>query len=220
MKSSHFCGGTLINDRHVLTAAHCVFGDLRVNLRIVVGLHKLSNLSASTAQTIVVSQVFSHEGYDRSRLINDIAVLRLQRPVQLNQYVSPICLPGPDAQEFNPVTTIGWGVTTENGFLSDTLQQVTLAVLNGEARSAYGADFNVTRQIAAGIRAVGDKDSCQGDSGGPLMFLSNHQWYLNGVVSFGFGCARALNPGVYTRVSAYVSWVQQQISSPWIQWQR
>ena len=144
---------------------------------------------------------------------HDIAVLRLAQPVQLNNFVNVICLPGPDPPEFSPVTVAGWGTTQKGVPLPNSLQQVTVQVTNAEATAAYSPSFNVQRQIGAGIPRTGGKDSCQGDSGGPLMYKSNNQWFLSGVVSFGNGCALAYSPGVYTRTSAYLSWIQSKINA-------
>ena len=73
-------------------------------------------------------------------------------------------------------------------------------------------DFNNNKQLCAGNYQY-SKDSCQGDSGGPLMYKVNDQWIVSGIVSYGYECARKNYPGVYTRVSAYVSWVQNAISN-------
>ena len=209
----HFCGGTLIDTRHVVTAAHCLGSTASSQLRVVAGLHQRTNKNTGRVQTISVSRIFIHEYYSASSQAHDIAVVRLAQPVTLNDYVNVICLPGPDPQEYASVTVAGWGALRYTGSSSNSLQQVTLKVVNNEASAAYSSYFNVQRQIGAGIPREGGKDSCQGDSGGPLMFKSNDVWYLSGVVSFGNGCARPLNPGIYTRTSTYVSWIQSKVNA-------
>jgi secreted trypsin-like serine protease len=154
-----------------------------------------------------------HEQYNTITQAHDIAILRLSQPVQLNSYVSLICLPGPDPQESMSVTVVGWGSTYKGSPLPNALRQVTVKVTNAQAQAAYPAYFNVQRQIGAGIPQIGGKDSCQGDSGGPLMYNTNGQWYLSGVVSFGTDCALSNYPGVYTRTSAYLSWIRSKINS-------
>lgn len=210
----HFCGGTLIDTRHVLTAAHCITPGSTNQIRVIAGLHQRQNQNTGRTQNIGVSRIFMHEQYNTMTQAHDIAILRLSQPVQLNDYVRLVCLPGPDPQESATVTVAGWGTTFKNSALAPSLRQVSVKVTNALASASYGGQFNVQRQIGAGIPYAGGKDSCQGDSGGPLMYNTNGQWYLSGVVSFGTDCALANYPGVYTRVSSYLSWIQSKINSP------
>jgi secreted trypsin-like serine protease len=194
----------------VLTAAHCLTSAVSSQIRVIAGLHDRLNKNTGRTQNLGVTNIFKHEQYNSVTQIHDIAILRLSQPVQLNSYVSVICLPGTDPQEGAAVTVAGWGVTSKGSSLATTLRQVTVKVTNAQANAAYPSNFNVQRQIGASIPYVGGKDSCQGDSGGPLMYNSNGQWYLSGVVSFGNECALSNYPGVYTRTSAYISWIRSK----------
>ena len=208
--NDHFCGGTLIDNRHVLTAAHCIDSS---SFRVIAGLHQRTDMNGPRLQNLGVLRIFIHEQYNTRTEANDIALIRLAQPVQFNDYVTAICLPGPDPQESERVTVAGWGVLSENGDSARSLRQVTINVMNNQAERAYGNEFDVRRQIGAGIANIGGKDSCQGDSGGPLMYKANNQWYLAGVVSFGDGCGAANYPGIYTRTSAYLNWIQSKINT-------
>ncbi len=209
----HICGGALIDTRHVLTAAHCLTSTSDSQIRVIAGLHERQKINTGRTQNIGVSRIFIHEQYSTVTQSNDIAILRLSQPIQLNNYVNLICLPGPDPQESTAVTVAGWGTTYKNSPLATSLRQVTIKVTNAQASAVYPAYFNIQQQIGAGLPYIGGKDSCQGDSGGPLMYNTNETWYLSGVVSFGTECALSNFPGVYTRTSAYVSWIKNKINS-------
>jgi secreted trypsin-like serine protease len=103
----------------------------------------------------------------------------------------------------------GWGTTSYVGAPADSLLQAGISIID-VCRQVY--DFDTRKQICAGNNQY-TKDACQGDSGGPLMYEINGQWYVNGVVSYGEECAKFYRPGVYTRVSYYLSWIRQITSA-------
>lgn len=201
----------------MLTAAHCVVDEVASQIIVVAGLHLQSNRSTGLIRIGVVSRIFMHEQYMdvNDTVFNDIAILRLASPFVLSPYISLICLPEQDPQEFEVVTIAGWGTTIEGATtIPDALQQTTVQVINSETSTHYGSSFNVTYQIGAGVPGVGGRDTCQGDSGGPLMFKILDRWVISGVVSTGDGCARPLAPGIYTRVSFYLNWIRIQRNRP------
>jgi hypothetical protein len=205
----HFCGGSLVGDRHVLTAAHCVQGERPSQLRVAADLINLS----SGGQVFSVTAIDVHSSYNSSTSDNDIALLTLDRSTGSIGKVA-LMDPGSEPTLADPGTdsvVTGWGALSENGGSPDRLQQVTVPIVsNDECNDAYDGGIT-SRMICAGLIGVGGKDSCQGDSGGPLVVDDGGGWAQVGVVSFGFGCARAQFPGVYTRVSSFESWIAQRV---------
>ena len=164
---------------------------------------------------IAVSEVILHEEYDSWTTSNDICLLKLSGEADLSSSViGAISLP--TAHEEYPAgtdcTVSGWGTTSEGGSLGQTLMKVTVPVVSDDdCRSAYDEAVNHMPDIAdsmicAGLDA-GGKGSCQGDSGGAFMCGSQ----LSGVVSWGYGCAEAGFPGVYTQTSYFIGWLNNHM---------
>jgi len=206
------CGGTLIDTRHVLTAAHCLKSPIVIkNYMVYVGLHDI-NKPVYGEQKIVPERIFMHEQYNGNTKENDIAVIRLPKPVTISDKINVICLPGPEANKANETVWVaGWGSISFQGATSPVLKQTSLHTMPNRCGRIYGT-YNNQKQMCAGAYG-GGRDTCQGDSGGPLMYESNGRWYLNGVVSYGYECARDGFPGVYARISYYLPWIRNKISS-------
>ncbi|KAH8372405.1 hypothetical protein KR093_011371 [Drosophila rubida] len=202
-----FCGGTLINDRYVLTAAHCVH-DMDMS-KVTVRLLQLDRSSQHQGITRAVAFAHAHAGYDPVRLVHDIALLRLDTPVPLVQSMRPVCLPSGPLQSFDHQKAIaaGWGLSQEGGSTSSVLQETVVPIItNAQCRATAYKSMIVDTMLCAGYVQTGGKDACQGDSGGPLI-VPDRIFRLAGVVSFGYGCAKPNAPGVYTRVSRYLDWI-------------
>uniref|UniRef100_A0A663F9K5 Peptidase S1 domain-containing protein n=1 Tax=Aquila chrysaetos chrysaetos TaxID=223781 RepID=A0A663F9K5_AQUCH len=191
--SSHFCGGTIIGDRWLLSAAKYQV------------LHLGHN---GNAVKVNVTRVIQHPLFDPIILDFDVAILELARPLVFSKYIQPVCLPLA-VQKF-PVgkkcIISGWGNLQEgNGMkLHPGVNQKTCNFLY---------NFSLTdRMICAGF-LEGKIDSCQGDSGGPLACeMTPGVFYLAGIVSWGIGCAQATKPGVYSRITKLKDWILDTIS--------
>jgi transmembrane serine protease 3 len=216
----HFCGGTLIRVNNkdesdiVITAAHCVPDGF--NGDIVFGAHNLARAQPGQ-MTVPATRAVPHPEYNPDTTLNDIAVVKLSKPIKFTKTIQPACLPakGEIVPDTAQGTVAGWGHTQEGAYdTSKILMQVGVPVVSSDKcinnyRQIY-MTISKREMLCAGYSA-GGKDACQGDSGGPLVFAGKDGYVLQGVVSFGEGCAREDKPGVYSRVSNYIDWIQRQV---------
>lgn len=201
----HFCGGSLIKQNWVLTAAHCVQGSSTMKIRV--GVHDQKDLAG--VETFTAKRIIAHPQFNRSTLDYDYALIQLSgdstyRTIDLNRTEIDI-----SAAPYN-VMTSGWGTTSEGSYaLPNILNKVEVPLVTTEACNAsdvYGGDIT-DRMICAGL-PEGGKDSCQGDSGGPLFVKqTSGDFSLIGVVSWGEGCARPNKYGVYSKVNVMTAWI-------------
>merc|ERR1711892_1260276 len=200
---SPFCGGTLISNRHVMTAAHCTAGSSPSKIRILLGEHRTDD---STQIKVEVESINDDPLYDTNNMRNDFSILTLKEPVTFTKAISPACLPSTATQMFagQVATVSGWGTLSSGGNQPTVLMEVDVTVTTNEVcKGVYGngiSDINICAMDAG-------KDSCQGDSGGPLFIKENGRYTLIGVVSYGYGCASPNIPGVYARTSARKDWI-------------
>ncbi|CAO1306775.1 unnamed protein product [Diamesa tonsa] len=205
-KGDPFCGGVLITDRHVLSAAHCSSRVRIQELYVRLGEYDFTIYNETRTRDFRVMEIRQHSDFDPTTYQNDIAVLKLLRPSVFNSYIWPICMP-PMEEDWasRRAVVIGWGTQFFGGPHSPVLMEVNVPIwTNARCQEQYAHKIYDT-VVCAGS---GEKDSCQGDSGGPLMVqLQNKRWIVVGVVSWGVRCGEPNHPGIYTRVGKFTEWI-------------
>lgn len=214
IKNETICSGSLVSARQIVSAAHC-FDDVPKNqVQAWLGITDLSERSQRTKLSI--GSIENHPDFNPETYANDIAIVKLSKPVLTNLNAATIGLPvkenkntWPPAGTFGVIS--GWGETSPSSTsASDRLQSAVAEVLadpGDPTCGQYGSAYLPSLQICAGS-LIGEVDACSGDSGGPLVFAGEGGPVLGGIVSTGRSCGEAGYPGLYTRVSTYLPWLK------------
>ncbi|CAH1638748.1 unnamed protein product [Spodoptera littoralis] len=219
-ESVYVCGGTLIDGLHILTAAHCVKSYKGFELRVRLGewdVNRDVEFYPYIERDIV--SVHVHPLYYAGTLDNDLAILKMDHPVEWTKYphISPACLPDKYTDYSGQrCWTTGWGKDAfgDYGKYQNILKEVDVPILSHgqcqqqlrQTRLGYNYELNPGFTCAGGEEG---KDACKGDGGGPLVCERSGTWQIVGVVSWGIGCGQPGVPGVYVKVAHYLDWISQ-----------
>ncbi|KAJ8684312.1 hypothetical protein QAD02_020104 [Eretmocerus hayati] len=200
----HFCGGSIINKRWILTAAHCVQGNEGSSINVIAGTNLLNG---GVEQLYKSEYITAHKNFSMFRLVNDIGLIRVNRDIEFNEKVQPIKLP--DREFSKPdmsVVLTGWGTTELGGSVPNNLQQIDLKVIDQkQCKKHWSPIYKITESHICTLTAAGE-GACHGDSGGPLVA----DGIQLGIVSFGKPCAEG-KPDVFTRVHTFIDWIDEQL---------
>ncbi|XP_076133179.1 granzyme B-like [Alosa pseudoharengus] len=201
----HICGGFLVSESFVMTAAHCITWG--VNLTVMVGGHDITNQKSGTR--IPVKYYHINPGHIVKPLLNDIALLQLAEGAKQSNSVKWISIPekDKDIKGAEVCSVAGWGATKTNGPVNNLLLQADVVIVKRKECKQYWNDFFSEGMLCA----RGKAGFCQGDSGGPLVCKNK----AVGVVSFNEknNCNKPKKPNVYTKISAYLPWIKSILKS-------
>lgn len=215
---AHFCGGSVYSSTWIVTAAHCMENTPPKDVIVTAGTHLLGRNTAGARRN--VKRIIVKSNFDSQTMDNDVALIELVEPLELDALIQPIKLVASTDEATllrngTALVVTGWGTTQQNGKPVRDLRYVEVPLVERiTCNRPFGYDSQVSpNMICAGV-STGGVDACQGDSGGPLTVGADAKPQLAGVVSWGEGCARPNKPGVYTRVANYSSWVAGCVAKP------
>uniref|UniRef100_A0A8C8RY19 coagulation factor Xa n=1 Tax=Pelusios castaneus TaxID=367368 RepID=A0A8C8RY19_9SAUR len=207
-----FCGGTILNEFFILTAAHCM--NQSKTIEVVVG--EVDREKEENTETMhVVDKIFMHNRFVLATYDYDIALIKVKEPIKFSKYVLPACLPDVDfandiLMKQKSGTVSGFGRLHERGRVSTKLQVLEVPYIDRNTCKLSSTAMITENMFCAGYDNV-TKDACQGDSGGPHVTKYKDTYFVTGIVSWGEGCARKGKYGVYTKVLKFQTWLKRTL---------
>ena len=222
-QAQSFCSGSLINNRWIITAAHCFaefpnrFGYSLTTQNLELRLGKFDRLKREPQEvTYKAAEFYLHENYNGTLYDNDIALIRLEMEVQFTSHIRPICLENAVFHKRNFFDKGGFGTVTGWGALSGHsgaaypryLNEIRLPLVHEQTCRASTMYPVTANMFCAGYSMEIVGDACEGDSGGPFVMKVADRWHLVGLVSWGEGCALPKKYGFYTKMAKYYQWIK------------
>lgn len=209
-----FCGGTILNEFYILTAAHCLHQARRFKVRVG---DRNTEKEEGNEMVHEVDVVIKHNKFQRDTYDYDIAVLRLKTPITFRMNVAPACLPQKDWAESTLMTqktgiVSGFGRTHEKGRQSNILKMLEVPYVDRNT-CKLSTSFSITQNMFCAGYEAKLEDACQGDSGGPHVTRFKNTYYVTGIVSWGEGCARKGKYGIYTKVTTFLKWIDRSMKA-------
>ncbi|XP_030760678.1 venom serine protease 34-like, partial [Sitophilus oryzae] len=208
-KNDFFCGCTIIANRYLLTAGHCIYQTNPDDLLILVGDHDLSTGRDTNASKLYhVSAYEIHPWFNMTSWRNDIGIIQTSTVIKFGPAIRPVCLPFKHTYyDFagQTGTILGWGLLKFSGVPSNTLQRADLTILSTRQCNFFDQPPTSYNELCTYEK---EKDSCQHDSGGPVIWYdtSTERYVLVGIISHGKPCP-SNTPGLNTRVTEYLQWI-------------
>lgn len=204
------CGGAIISNRWIVTAAHCIYRKPSSGIQIRVGEHDMFS-SEGSEENYQAERVVMHSQYNPRTLDNDIALIKVKKPIQFNKYVQPVCLPSKEFSAGTNCYITGWGKIQHPGSMHHVLQQGRMPIVDRDVChrvNLAAIKIPVTsNMICGGFGSQSRLRGCHGDSGGPFVCRSAGRWYLAGAVSHGSPTCSGSSYTVYANVAKYRSWI-------------
>ncbi|XP_021205514.2 chymotrypsin-2-like [Bombyx mori] len=198
-RTLHYCGASIIHKRFLITAAHCILPNITYNILVGTSLLDRGGIVYDIEKFIV------HEAYSKITKDFDISLIKLKRPLEYGPNIAEVPLADGrlKLRSGNMFSVTGWGVTDGGAFPLNLRQAKVAMVSRNRCQIQYWSIRLTSRMICAGgVHA----DACQGDSGGPLTYKNVQV----GISSFGHGCG--ILPGVYTKISPLLPWIEKNIA--------